>query len=411
MDTTTDRDSRAPLDLQPPQADPWPHLQVPPGWQAVADLALEVRRHLDPLTRRIVGCVRDEIPVYRTGPVPAEDLAASIHHTIDTILLGLAERRPPAPDEVVVRRELGARRALQGVPLDALLAAYQVGYRELWLALVRALPPGDAALATSLLEGATLMWRWMHELTDAIGAAHAGTVRTIEARDVSARQRLVELLVAGDLGGEAAVRLARSLGFETDGAFGVTVVRGARDDLDAVALQRRVDVVGGHHAVAARGPWLVVVSQGPDDLREVASIAGGIVPLATVASGAIRTGLGGARDSLRDAELALAVLPDGSSATFEEVWLWASLHGEAPRLAPLLAPGAATARAHPHLAAAVQAYADAGFSVSAAARELSLHPNTVGYRLDRWSELTGWDPRTFAGLVRSLASLHAAGTL
>ena len=55
----------------------------------------------------------------------------------------------------------------------------------------------------------------------------------------------------------------------------------------------------------------------------------------------------------------------------------------------------------------MDAFAAAGFSVSEASRTLAVHANTVAYRLDRWEELTGWDPRSFNGLVRSVAALRS----
>jgi hypothetical protein len=393
------------LDLRPAGADPWDHLASPPGWEAVAGLAREVHDHLDELTLRIVACIDAEIPAYRAGPVPREDLARSIRHNVSMILLGLAEHREPTPDEIRIRRELGTRRAVQGMPVDALLDAYRVGYRELWASLVEAVPTDDGRVANQLLSAATLVWSWVHQLTDAIAASHAGTVRTIEARAVGARQRFIELLVGGDLGGDEADRLARSLGFDPTGPFTVTVMRGVGDDLDAVELQRRLDGVGGRHAVAGRGPLLIAASQ-LEHASPIPEVCRGVAASATIALGARRGGLGGARDSLRDAELTLSVLDPGATGTFEESWLWSTLAGAAPRLRPLLEGGAQVARDHPHLAEAVTAFADAGFSVSAAARQLSLHANTVAYRLDRWAALTGWDPRRFPGLVRSLAALR-----
>jgi hypothetical protein len=394
------------LDLRPAAIDPWADLEVPRGWGPVAGLARHVHGGLDELTDRIVACIDVEIPAYRAGPVPREDLARSIRHNVDMILLGLAERREPTPDEIRIRRELGTRRAVQGMPVDALLAAYHVGYRELWASLVRAVPPDDGHLATQLLTAATLVWSWVHQLTDAIAASHAGTVRTIEARAVGARQRFVELLVGGDLGGDEADRLARSLGFDPDGTFVVAVLRGVGDDdLEPGELQRRLDGIGGRHAVATRGPLVVAACQ-LEHPAQVPEVCRALASPTTVAVGARRDGLGGARDSLRDAELTLSVLEPGTIGTFEDTWLWATLAGAEPRLRPLLAHGAEVARDHPHLAEAVTAFAEAGFSVSEAARRLSLHANTVAYRLDRWGELTGWSPRRFPGLVRSLAALR-----
>jgi hypothetical protein len=399
-------DAALPVDLRGPAHDPWAALDTPRGWRAVADLARQVHDELPHLTERIVECVAQEIPPYRVGPVPREDLAGSVERNVDMILLGLAEHREPTAEEIAIRRELGTRRALQGMPVDALIGAYHVGYRELWLALVRAVPAGDERSATQLLTAATLVWSWVHQLTGAIAAAHAATVRSIEARAVGARQRFVELLVAGDLGGDEASRLARSLGFDPIGPFVVTVLRAVTDDLDSVALQHAVDDLPGRHAVAARGPLLVTVSQGNEDPDAIVAACRSVFGGASLAVGAERDGLRGARDSLTDAELTLAVTDGGAAGTFDEAWLWATLMGAADRLRPLLAAGAEVADRHPHLAEAVDAFAGAGFSVSEAARRLELHANTVAYRLDRWTELTGWDPRHFPGLVRSVAALR-----
>ncbi|WP_010595674.1 helix-turn-helix domain-containing protein, partial [Rhodococcus sp. P14] len=58
------------------------------------------------------------------------------------------------------------------------------------------------------------------------------------------------------------------------------------------------------------------------------------------------------------------------------------------------------------LAETLRAFATSGFSLSACARELRVHPNTVKYRLDRWRELTGWDVHDVEGLVASLRCLE-----
>ncbi|WP_411742559.1 helix-turn-helix domain-containing protein [Rhodococcus sp. IEGM 1318] len=55
---------------------------------------------------------------------------------------------------------------------------------------------------------------------------------------------------------------------------------------------------------------------------------------------------------------------------------------------------------------AVRAFARSGFSVSAAARDIHLHANSVTYRLDRWQHLTGWDARTLDGLMKSIVRLE-----
>ena len=70
----------------------------------------------------------------------------------------------------------------------------------------------------------------------------------------------------------------------------------------------------------------------------------------------------------------------------------------------LFEPALELASTRPDLVEAVQSFGTCGLSITAAARSLGVHPNTLTYRLQRWTEMTGFDPRTFDGLVRSLTS-------
>ncbi|MEU6577911.1 helix-turn-helix domain-containing protein [Streptomyces sp. NPDC046805] len=50
----------------------------------------------------------------------------------------------------------------------------------------------------------------------------------------------------------------------------------------------------------------------------------------------------------------------------------------------------------------------AGGDAVAAGRALGLHPNSVAYRLERWHEASGWDPRT-ERLLFTLVALRLSG--
>ncbi len=299
-----------PADLRTVTASRDADWRVPAGWEPVADIARTVLRDVDPLVERITDAIVAEIAAYGNGLVPRDDLRASVLRNLEALLVGLAERRPPTAKERDVRRELGTQRALQGIRVDAVIKAYHVGYRELWLAVVAALPPGDDDATTKLLSAATIVWQWVHEVTDAIASAHAATTRTLEARAVGARQRFMELLVAGDVGGQEARRLVRSLELDPTGDFQVAVVRGVTDDLDAVHLQHTLESADGRHEVALRGPLVVTVSQG-GDIEVVVDAIRHAVPTGAVAIGARRSCLAGARASLEDAEQALQITADG----------------------------------------------------------------------------------------------------
>jgi sugar diacid utilization regulator len=102
-------------------------------------------------------------------------------------------------------------------------------------------------------------------------------------------------------------------------------------------------------------------------------------------------------DHNRDPQVALTV------ADFSTDWLAATMLPHMDRLQPLTNAG--RAREQSHLRDAVHAYSRHGFSITASAGALHIHPNTMKYRLDRWQQLTGWDPRTLDGLLRSLFSI------
>ena len=126
-----------------------------------------------------------------------------------------------------------------------------------------------------------------------------------------------------------------------------------------------------------------------------------------VGIGAPRSGWDGARQSVADACDVLALGREGV-ARFEDEWLLATLAADRERLAVVCEDALSIARRSAHLADAVLAFADHGLSVVNAARALHIHSNTMIYRLDRWKALTGWDPRSFEGLARSVACLRMA---
>lgn len=145
--------------------------------------------------------------------------------------------------------------------------------------------------------------------------------------------------------------------------------------------------------------WTLVQTPSDRDLLRLVPAPGAV--------GLPRQGWAGGRKSIEDARLALAVTR-GNTVAYADEWVLASVLRDGPRISDLCSRASEVATTHPHLAEAVQAFADNGLSLTAAARALFVHPNTVIYRLDRWHRLTGWDPRTFGGLVQSVACLRVS---
>lgn len=392
-------------DLQERSSDAWASLRVPRGWARVAHLCRQIHDDLPAVSEEITRAIERAVPAYPTSAVPRQDLYLSVARNLDDLLLGIAERRNPTPEEISRRSELGVRRATQGLPVDTMMQAFHVGYRELWEHLVRRAGGWNTDLSPLLLQASTTMWDWTHQITDALGHTHAETLRRLALRAASVRQRFLELILSGEHESEEAITLARALDFDTNGPFRAYLVRTAvLDGSEAPRVQHACAVLEGNQQVIAQGARLVVLAQDEDDIG-TADVLSSQLPEASVGVGLERAGLDGARLSVGDAERAVSLTREPGVVHFSATWPWALLAREVDRAMPLLDTSVRTARDHPHLAEAVLAYAEGG-SIADAARAIGVHANTVTYRLERWCELSGWDPRTFDGLLRSVIALR-----
>ena len=374
--------------------------EPPSGWEAVAAVCQQVHDHLDELITRMVDAIVTEVPEYRAlEAVPRADLWASCRSNVDMMLLGIAEHRGPLAHELEVRRQLGRRRAQQGLPIDTLIAAYHTGYRELWSELVAVARSGDGAAQAALLEGSATVWGWIHEVTSAVADEYR--LEQVD-REVGSQRRMSRFFdsLLSDPRSSACIGEAQQFGFATGGSFrgfasasplsaraeqhfdealaraGVTWVRGSRDGLVLTLVQGAVS------------PG-VAESPGQDN---------------QVGVGLDREGLEGARQSLLDAGLALVAAHAAGGqpvCSFETSWLEAIVQANAHQLTPLVDRCRPVAQSKAHLIEAVQAFAAANMSLAETARSMHLAPNSVRHRLQQWHRLTGYDPWTTSGLVRS----------
>jgi hypothetical protein len=364
-------------------------------WGPVVDLCDRVLADLDRLAHDSVTGIREDLEAYAV--VPLEEHLAAVSEQQRRRLEALAGRRLLSAGDLERAAELARRRARQGISVDVLIGAYHLGDQELWRALCR--DPGAAA--PLLPEVAALMLKLLHGISTVLASAHGDVSRELQTHRVTLSQRLVELLLAGRPDAEAA-RVADALDLDPHADFTAALWPRAEGDVVLPAeVRRELDsaAVPLVHSFQSGGVVVLVQDVGEDWLGELAAR----LPLGPeVGIGLRRTGLDGAAESLGDARLALsAASPDRPVARFADVWAEACLLTEAERLRPLVERASAVALAHTHLADAVLAFGRADMSVARTAEEMHLHANSVTYRLQRWERLTGWDPRTLAGVVRS----------
>jgi purine catabolism regulator len=215
-----------------------------------------------------------------------------------------------------------------------------------------------------------------------------------------------ELAVRGALldeallpGADTASLAARAAAFDLDFAEPARIVL-ARGDPEVLRHELGEALAGVPHLVSEHEGAVVALVQAPlEQLEPAVGACAGI--------GRPVTGIAAARESLRDAELALdRATSEGTVVAFEQFDLGTLLLSEAApeRLEPKVAAIVAVLQENPPLHEALVAYFDHDLDVGAAAAELHLHPNSLRYRLTRIEQLLGSSLKHPA----TIAELHIA---
>ncbi|MEV0379305.1 helix-turn-helix domain-containing protein [Nonomuraea sp. NPDC050643] len=375
-----------------------------------------LERQVPKLARRLVRGFAEQIPLYRR--LPREeldgDITAITEHNLRLIARVFRDRRPPVRADLAPLRESAARRAQEGVPLEALLAAYHLGARMVGERLFADAEPGDL---DDVLEANRIILLYMESATAAVCTAYLEERESLLSQEQHAMHATVAALLGGDRAALAGVRpaprylvLAVAAGRhpDEDGPGGAIAGRRKLRRI-RTALQRHaaepvlpaLDTSGGLVLVPLQGDepvagelaraageaagapvWLAVECAPPHEVPAAARLAEEVLDVVRIFDrppGAYRLA-----DVLLEYQLTRS-----SEAT-------AALAG---LLDPLLD--------NPDLLRTLKAYLETGLDRRRTAELLHVHPNTVDYRLRRAVSLTGLDPVDPAHLQRIGAALAA----
>ncbi|WTW93695.1 helix-turn-helix domain-containing protein [Streptomycetaceae bacterium NBC_01309] len=359
------------------------------------------------LTGHVVRRIVEELPVYRL--LPREEvhgeIAEIIDHNLRILAHVLAERRPATEAELAAQRVSAARRAEEGIPLDAVLGAYHVGMLAAWEQISADALPEELA---DVKEALALLLRMLRQVTVAVSAAYLEERRTLETQEHHGRRSLMAALIAG----EPVDDLAERVGLRPAPNYVVlTLVIGPHpDERDATGspkisarrklrraqaeLERFADEPVLAVIDAAGGTVLLPVSDRPPAWSDLCALIERTAKAAgaeITAAGAV-TAPAGVPDAVRQtAEVVELVRRTGRGTglfRLADVLLDYQLSrpGEArERLAALLEPLAG----RPELLETLEVFLRLGLSRRRAAARLHMHPNTIDYRLRRIAQLTG----------------------
>lgn len=382
----------------------------------LTDLAAWAETRLPQVIDDAHAAIRSRIEVYRHDrPVPPEDLYGSIARNLHGVVDAIGH--PQDSLDLAAPRDLGRRRAQQGVPLPEVMQADRISFATLWDALGehgrRSRKP---ATGDTVLTAASRMSQLAEEHAAALTQAYREATADVLARQH--RSALVEVLLTGRPGPDVGPwEAAVLLGLPPDGQM--MVVAAEASDLAGESLP------GIERRLAARGivsGWrltpalqLGVVSLNLDQratvlavLRDASRARAGVSPPYRSLADSPR--------ALRLARTALATLPAGRPevrmfSTSPLAALMACDPDEGRRLAGEVLGGVLEQAPDDRaiLLETLNAYLDNDGSAERAAVFLYCHPNTVRYRLRRVHELTGRslaNPRGIAELATAAYALR-----
>jgi hypothetical protein len=362
-----------------------------------------IAARLDRVAPAIAARIRSEIAGYRV--LPSDEHTADVDRQIRNVVNGLLTGSAPSSTAVEHARDIGRRRARDGIALPDVIEAYHIAYREVWAEILgdaQAHPPLFTALASEV----SLLWLWFHRLSAVVAESHAAESQARHSSRLALERELLDQLTGRSPHNDA---VATEFGYRPEGEFSVACVSGLGQRDDAKRITELLHGAGRPAVCIYDSGRGVVVTQQLAAQQICAAILA-IRPTAKIGLGIPRTGLAGAAVSLLDAEQALGRATEACRIVdFERDWLLSSLNAVKPRFEKLLRQTQSVARKHPRLAETVRAYVECRYSVSACARRLHIHSNSARYRLDRWKTLTGHDVETFSGLTASIIALELDG--
>ncbi|AUG81703.1 transcriptional regulator [Kitasatospora sp. MMS16-BH015] len=354
------------------------------------------------------------LPAY--GALPSEQLRGEITREVDRAIRAFTEvlRTGALPDEAELARisESSARRADEGVPLEAVVGAYHFGAQECSDRVLAAAGPAD--LADVLLVQHRLL-DYLRLVSCAVAAGYVRERQAALSDEQVARQALLSSLLAGGDARAAADRaglalppgyvvLGLAVGPHPDELLpGVNHAVAARRKLRRLRgeLQRRLpgDLLSA--LSGSGGLVLLPADRAPTDLgdldrpalarlvEDLGRACGG--ELLAAAAAAPPAGVAAAARLVGEIrELAAGAGRGPGLHLLDDVLLEYQLSRPGPardrlaaRLTPLLQ--------RPELLDTLRAFLGAGLDRRQAAARLQVHPNTVDYRLRRAAELTGLD--------------------
>ncbi|MDT9683901.1 helix-turn-helix domain-containing protein [Streptomyces sp. TRM76323] len=394
------------------------------GGAALAVLHRAARALLDDLpdlTDHLVAVLREREPAYRAAV--EGDPGHTWQEAHRALRHGIASLLDPRAAREAARRSswrIGAARAEEGMPLDALLHAFRLGGSLVWEALVEETSrraPDDVRL---LVHVAGDVWNFVDEHCTLVADAY----RQVERQLTWRRENRLRLAAGALLDGATRIadlpEAAAVLGLPERGRYAVVAVASGGHPAACAVGPAEAGATAGprvHWHVGAEAEYgIVLVEEDDGDGRgALAALARrlGAAPGTRVGVGAVVEGLAAVGEARRLADTALRICPEDGGTVLLDDHLPAALVVSSPGLGAALVERVLgpLLRLDPAdrdlLLDTLAVWLECDGSARRAGARLYCHRNTVLNRLRRCEQLTGRSLGRPADLVELALALSA----
>ncbi|MDT0399498.1 MULTISPECIES: helix-turn-helix domain-containing protein [Streptomyces] len=343
-------------------------------------------------TDGLVAVLQEQEPAYRAAveadaTTTWQEVHRSLRHSISSLL-------DPRGARDAARRctwKIGAVRAEQGLPLDALLHAFRLGGSLVWQGLVDETSRSAPEDVRLLVHVASDVWDFVDEHCTLVADAYRQTERQLAWR----RENRVRLLAAALLDGTSRIadlpEAAQALALPEHGRYVVVAVAGGAAPGCSGAQAALAPGVRVHwHTGVDADYGIVLAGDGTEPVVPEEQAAGARIGV----SSAVR-GLSAVGEARRLADTALSLCPGPGGTIRLTEHLPAALVVSSPELGAALVERLLGPLAHLEPADAevlldtLATWLACDGSAQRASRRLYCHRNTVLNRLRRYEQLTG----------------------
>lgn len=400
----------------------------------MADLASRVAARHDEISRALVARYKNDIVDYAAS---SEDfLELEVLPVTRSILSAMldnigADEISPSERQIADLRRMLVRRPHQGIALPSIQHAFRIFGEVVYAELSACASPDRPEELRAVVRGGAVIMRFTHEVIRVVTQAYLDELEDVRGDREIVSRSLLEAVLAGRSSAPSTQRDARILGIDLIPQNVVIVARAPHGEeqrprtLRSAATALRAQLLrhlqATHTLIGIREGEVVCVClvPKPRDLQQATEAAHAAARALDELGMSVGVGswhalaeevAAGYAEAREAADIAIRTGVRSRAVVYDDVLVDHVLRSNenagrviAAALGPLREYDG---RRDAGLIDTLRAYIDGNFSLTRAARALSVHNNTVLYRLDRVRELTGRDPRNPRDIVFLALSLR-----